>query len=351
MKMKFSSRRVISLLLCLIICLPLFGCGNKKPTQKMVYAMDTEMTLTAYGKNADEGLSAAESVIKALDAKLDPENENSYAYLINHAGGEDVIVSSQVAEILSTAKDVYDKTGGALDLSVYPLYEAWGEFGKDTGVIPEKEEINKLRKLLNFGEMEITQFPGETNYSVKLPKGTQISFGAVAKGYTADNAIDAMRKAGVESGIISLGGNIQTLGLKPDGSNWVVAVEDPNNTGKYVGTLSVGETAVVTSGTYQRFFEDEEGNRYHHLINPDTGKPAENGLLSVTIICEDGTMADCLSTAMFILGKDAAMSYWRDKGGFEMIMITEDNKVICTSGLMEVFTLTNTDDYTREFAE
>ena len=159
-----------------------------------------------------------------------------------------------------------------------------------------------------------------------------------------------MRNAGVESGIVSLGGNVQTLGLKPDGSLWTVAVTDPNNTASYLGTVSVGETAVVTSGSYQRNFTSLEGKFYHHLLKPSTGYPVTNTLQSVTIVCEDGTMADCLSTAMFILGESQALNYWRTYGGFEMILITTDNEVICTSGLIEQFTLAN-DNYSLTFTE
>lgn len=336
--------------MCLAMLLPLCACGGDEPVQKQVFAMDTIMTLTAYGDNAKAGLDNAADVIQAMDTMLDPKSDSSYTSQINSAKGEDVVVPPQVAQMLSVAFDVYTKSNGALDLSVYPLYEAWGEFKEDTGRIPSDTEIENLLKQLNFGKLSITEFPGESNSSVSLPGGTQLSFGAVAKGCAANYAVDAMRKAGVESGIISLGGNVQTLGVKPDGTNWVIAVDDPNDTGSYVGTLSVGETAVVTSGSYQRYFK-VDGNKYHHLIDPHKGKPADNGLLSVTIICPDGTTADALSTAMFVLGEDKALRYWRENGGFEMIMITDDDRVVCTSGLIEVFTLTNTTDYTCTMTE
>ena len=158
-----------------------------------------------------------------------------------------------------------------------------------------------------------------------------------------------MRNAGVTSGIISLGGNVQTLGLKPDGTNWTVAVQDPNNSSSYLGVISVGETAVVTSGTYQRYFT-QNGKTYHHLINPETGRPINNTLTSVTIICEDGTLADCLSTALFIMGESKALNYWRTYGGFEMILVNKDNQITCTKGLMEQFTLAN-DNYTLRYTE
>lgn len=331
--------------------LPLCACTNDEPVQKQIFAMDTVMNLTAYGKNASDGINAAVGVINSLNDVLDPDNEGSYTYQINHAEGNDIIVTPQVNEMLSTALSVYNLSGGALDLSVYPIYEAWGEFKDETGRIPSDDELKELRKNLGFGKTEINAFEGEANFSVRMPSGTQISFGAVAKGCAAKYAIDAMRKNGVTSGIVSLGGNVQTLGTKPNGENWTVAVEDPNNTGAYVGTLSVGETAIVTSGSYQRYFTGSDGTKYHHLIDPSTGKPVDNDLVSVTIVCEDGTLADCLSTAMFILGQSAALQYWRDNGGFDMIMITKDNEVLCTTGLIEVFTLTNNTDYTVKMVE
>lgn len=350
MSRKKLTFNIIAAIMCISMLLPLCACGEEEPVQKQVFAMDTIMTLTAYGDNANEGLTAAEDVIQAMDTMLDPNSGSSYTYQINNAKGEAVIVPPQVSEMLSVAYEIYSKSNGALDLSVYPIYEAWGEFKEETGRVPSAEELQELLKLLNFDKVSITEFPGESNSSVSLPSGTKISFGAIAKGCASNYAIDAMRKAGVESGIVSLGGNVQTLGVKPDGTNWVIAVDDPNDTGSYVGTLSVGETAVVTSGSYQRYFK-VNGEKYHHIINPKTGKPTDNGLVSVTIICPDGTAADALSTAMFVLGEKPALKYWRDNGGFEMIMITDDDRVVCTSGLIEVFTLTNTTDYTCTMTE
>ena len=342
---------ILSVLLCITMLLPLAACTSDEPVQTQLFAMDTMMSLTAYGKNAQAGIDSATGIIKSMDKALDPKSQDSVVSLINRAEGNDVIVPVQVAEMLRTAMSVNYKSKGALDLSIYPIYLAWGEFKEETARIPEADELKELVHNLHFDEASLTRFPGESSYSFKIPAGTQISFGAVAKGCASNYAIEAMKDAGVESGIVSLGGNVQTLGIKPDGSNWTVAVEDPNNPGAYLGTLSVGETAVITSGNYQRYFKGEDGEKYHHIIDPDTGRPVENNLLSVTIICKDGTLADCLSTAMFVLGEKGALQYWRDNGGFEMIMVTDENQVICTSGLIEIFQLTNTDDYTATMLE
>ena len=316
--------KAIALTMCIAMLLTLCACSESRE-QKQVFAMDTVMTLTAYGKNAKTGLDAATGVINSLNTLLDPEVENSAANLLNNAEGQNVIVTPQVAEVLNTALKVCKQSNGALDLSVYPLYLAWGEFDKDKGRIPSSKEIKSLLENVNFSETSITEFNGESNYSVRMPAGTQISFGAAAKGCASDRAIEAMRSAGVESGIVSLGGNVQTLGLKPDGSKWTVAVEDPNNTGSYVGTLSVGETAIVTSGNYQRYFIGSDGIKYHHIIDPETLMPADRWR-SVTIACRDSGLADALSTALFLLPREEGQELLEKCGAEAMWLDAQGNR-------------------------
>lgn len=351
--MNFKSRNFLkrgaALMLCLGMLLALTACGEGVEEQKQLFAMDTTMTLTAYGKNASAGLDAATSVINAMDTALDPENPSSTIYAINHAEGANTAVSGQIASMLGTAQLVYQRSGGALDPSIYPLIKLWG-FIDGKYYVPTEEEISEALSKRCFDKLTINSFPSSGGYSVSIPAGAEIGLGAVAKGNASAAAIDAMRQAGVKSGIVSLGGNVQTLGLKPDGSNWTVAVQDPNYPESYLGVLSVGETAVITSGSYQRSFTDMRKHSYHHILNPSTGYPTANSLISVTIICTDGTMADCLSTAMFVLGESRALEYWRTYGGFEMIMVNSSNEVICTKGLIEKFTLSN-DSYKLSFSE
>ena len=348
MKKPSTIKKLLFMLLCLCMVLPLAGCGEAKMAQRQVFAMDTIMTLTAYGRNAERGLTAAQGVIQSMNDMLDPDIETSTTYQINHANGGNVSISGQVANMLSTAQTVYKQSGGALDITIYPVIQKWG-FDSGRYYVPTDEELWEDLVRKGFDKMVLTSFPSSGSYAVSFPANTAISFGAVAKGCAAENAISAMRNVGVKSGIVSLGGNVQTLGVKPDGSLWNVAVQDPNNTASYVGVLSVGQIAVVTSGTYQRFFI-QNGKTYHHLINPETGRPINNTLKSVTIVTEDGTLADCLSTAMFVLGQSKALNYWRQYGGFDMVLVNNDNEVICTKGLIEKFTLTNS-NYTLRYVE
>lgn len=347
-KTRYKISRFVCALLVLTMVLPLTACGETRMTQSEVFTMDTSMVLTAYGKKAEAGLSAAESVIRSMDSMLDPLLSTSIVYQLNNAQAESVRVSGQIASMISTAKTVYDRSGGAFDLTIYPLSKRWG-FVDGQYYVPTDEEIAADLACLCFDELVLTSYPNSGAYSVQMPEYGKLSFASVAKGCASNNAIEAMRQAGVTSGIISLGGNVQTLGTKPDGSNWNVAVTDPNDTGSYLGVVSVGETAVITSGTYQRYFTS--GSKvYHHLLSTTSGYPISNTLKSVTIICSDGTLADCLSTAMFLLGETKALNYWRNYGGFEMILVTSSNEVICTSGLMENFTLSN-NNYTLKYSE
>lgn len=337
MKHTNTSFKRRSLLLLLVLCVSLLsGCGDTGDSTstdtkqtKQIFSMDTIMDLTAYGDHAKEGLSAAVKTINQLDKQFDPEYEKSEVYNLNQ--GNTVTVSDPVLNMLDTASLVYDRSHGALNIALYPLIKAWG-FIDSNYHKPEASEVESLLACADFAGIQVT------GHDVTLPEGVEISFGALAKGCAAESVMDAFRQAGVESACISLGGNVQTLGTKPDGSLWSVAVTNPKDTGSAVGVLEVAEAAVVTSGDYQRYFDAEDGTRYHHILDPSTGYPTDNGLRSVTIVCDNGTMADALSTTMFVLGEEGAIAYQQEFGGFEMILITKDGRVVVSGGLADCFT-------------
>lgn len=326
----------------------LTGCGSKEPekTEKQIFAMDTVMTLTAYGEAAGAALDAAATQINETARLLDPEQEGSLVWTLNHSGGAQTEIPELLYHMLDTAGTVYARSGGALDLSVYPVVRTWG-FIDQAYRVPSPDEIAAAMEGVDYAAVTFEQ-TGDTCFAA-VPDGMEISFGSVAKGAMSDAVVDTLRENGVTSAVISLGGNVQTLGLRPDGSDWTVAVQDPHDTGTFLGTIAVGETAVVTSGSYQRYFE-ENGMVYHHIIDPATGYPAESGLLSATVVCPDGAMADCLSTAMFVLGEDGALDYWRTWGGFELLLVTTDGRVVLTDGLRDAFTA-NGDRYTIVFTD
>ena len=344
-----SCKRVAAFLAIVVM---LTGCAANQTVgtpddavkvQRQVFAMDTVMFLTAYGPDAEEALDTAAELIYSLEADLDPENETGSVHALNAGAGASVAVSQDSINIMSTYMSLWERTDGALDPGLYPLIRAWG-FTTGDYRVPEQGEIDGLLASKDTGG--ITWNEGAETAAV--PAGMAVSFGAVAKGYTAQQVLDAMAEVGVECAILSLGGNVQTLGdTKPDGSQWQVAVTDPHDTGSYVGMLSIGQAAVVTSGGYQRYFE-RDGRTYIHIIDPATGYPVENDLLSVTVVTDDGATADGLSTALFVMGLQGALDYYETESGFELVLITTDDRVIVTPGLKESFT-EGGDGYTYEY--
>lgn len=287
--------------------------------------MDTIMQLSAYGDNADSALSKAREEIERIATLLSATDQNSA--LLELQNGD--TLSADFLVPFQTAKKISDATDGALDLSLYPITNAWGFYTKNYRV-PTEDEIAELLNHKALWSLDGGKLLCDESFHPDL--------GSVAKGYASQRAVEVLKENGVTSAILSLGGNVQTIGQKPDGSDWTVSVADPLNTEETVGNLRVGECAVVTSGSYQRNFT-ENGKTYHHILNPKTGFPAENGLLSVTVICDDGTLADGLSTALFVQGKESASL--SDYFSFEALYITEKKEIYLTPGLSSVFECTN----------
>jgi len=196
--------------------------------------------------------------------------------------------------------------------------------------VPSAEELQKLLETADYKKLQIS---GST---VAIPVDSMVDLGSVAKGYTGDRLIGHFRDNGITSAIVSLGGNVQTLGAKPDGSPWRVGIADPFG-GEYAGALSVRDKCVITSGSYQRFFE-ENGVRYHHIIDPSTGSPASGGFVSVTVVGDKGVLCDALSTALFVMGKDRAFDFCASAGDFDALFIDEDGRIYITAGIADDFT-------------
>ena len=315
----------------IILCLLFAGCSSGSPKEYVTdfFAMDTIMSITAYGKGAEDGAGAAARRIVELERLLSVTDVNSEIYALDHGGN--AVVSPETADLISFALEVAESTGGALEPTIYPVLSAWG-FTADNNRVPSAEEISELLKKVDHKRVSID---GNT---VTLGEGMMLDLGAVAKGYAGDEAERIMRENGVESALIYLGGNIQLLGKKPDGGEWRLGIKDPAGAGN-VGILSASDCAVVTSGNYERSFTADDGTVYGHIIDPESGIPVNNGLLSVTIVAKEGRMCDALSTALFVMGSDGAQEYWRANGNFDMILITDDGELFITDGISDSFEL------------
>lgn len=221
--------------------------------------------------------------------------------------------------------------GGAFDPTVYPLVCLWG-FPSGEYHIPTEAELTGA--LAHTGAQHL-QLDGA---AAALDAGCSVDLGGIAKGYAAEQCAHQLEDAGAQAAMLSLGGNVQTVGSKPDGTAWQVGIADPKDPSSAIAVVRfTGSKALVTSGDYQRYFE-QDGVRYHHILDPQTGRPVQNGLRSVTILADSGTLADGLSTALFVMGLERATEFWRASSDFEAVFITDDGVIYATEGAAPLLT-------------
>ena len=316
-------------LLLLTSCTPA-SSENQAPMNKSLFAMNTYNTFTVYDNTAEDVLSEAEQELKTLEALWSVTDENSEIYAINHSDGTPVEVNEYTAQLLRFALDMAEQTGGILDITTYPILTAWG-FTTGKYQIPTEEQLAEKMALVGYEKVLLS---GNT---VTLPAGMEIDLGAVAKGYACDLLAETFSENGIDSAIISLGGGLRLIGTKPDGSDFKVSVQHPEQQDS-LGTLELSDTSIVTSGAYQRFFVGTDGKRYGHILDPRTGYPAQSGLASVTVIAKENKLCDALSTSLFVMGLDDAEQFWREYKEFEMFLITDNGEIYLTEGLETRFT-------------
>ena len=287
------------------------------------FYLDTVITISGYADK--EILEGAVALCGEYEKVFSRTVEGSDVWRINHAEGSPVRVCGDTAELLTIALNICEKSGGALDITIAPASDLW-DFKADEPEIPDSGELSSAAELVDYTKLKLE---GDM---VTLPAGMAIDLGAVAKGYIADKAAEYLKEKGVESAILNLGGNVVALGGKPDGREWSIGIQDPEEENGRVGySVLVADESVVTSGIYQRGF-DKDGVRYHHILDRATGWPVQNGLASVTIIADSSAMADAMSTACFVLGRDMGMSF-AEEMGVQAVFIGTDGKVSCTPAL------------------
>lgn len=300
--------------------------SSTQPVSQEIFAMDTYMTVTAYGDNAQKGVTDAVAEIQRLDNLLSIGKEDSEISKLNKSGS--AALSDDTAVMVAKALDLYKSTGGAFDITVLPLMELWG-FTTQEYYVPTEDEIQST--LQRVGADKLTW--DESTQTLTLGDKQEIDLGGIAKGFTSSRIMEIFKQDGVTCGMVSLGGNVHLLGTKQDGSAWRVGIQDPDNTDDMLGVLQANDCAVITSGAYERNFE-KDGVTYHHIIDPATGKPSNSGLTSVTIVSKDGTLADGLSTSLFVMGKDKAIAYWKQHADeFDTILVDKDRNVYITEGI------------------
>ena len=377
------------LTVCMLTACVLTACAGGRPEAensqtagpddlqtKELFAMDTYMTLTAYGEDAAAALEEAGQEILRLDKLLSAENSGSEIGLLNAGGGGPA--SEETICLVERAEEISAMTDGAFEITLYPVKILWG-FTDDAYRVPSQAEIEEALRLVGpdkltvsagdggIGDVTDSSVEGSTGSVLRdsaerstdsgfvltyAQPGVKIDLGGIAKGYTSSRVMEIFREHGVK-GLVNLGGNVQACGGKPDGSDWKVAIRKPESAeekeirwvdettpeGKalgrvdFPGIVQIHDRVVVTSGGYERFFE-KDGSVYHHILDPATGYPSDSDLVSATVISEDGTLADGLSTSLFVMGSEKAASLWRDHADlFDMILIDRQGRLYVSGGL------------------
>ncbi len=318
------------------------GCGGDPPRQSRTeFFLGTPITVTTYGRISRDLLDQVFARVGEIERKMsttEEDHSDTELLQVNAAAGiGPVSVSPDTFRVVREALAFSELSSGAFDVTVHPLVRLWG-IGTESAAIPDDEQLSAALKLVDYRAVRINP----EDRSILLPQpGMGVDVGGIAKGYAADEAARILRAAGIQSALLDFGGNILTVGHKPDGSPWRIGIQTPDaSRGEFLGIATVADQAVVTSGTYERFFE-QGGIRYHHILDTHTGYPVQNGLASVTIVATDSIEADALSTVVFALGPEAGRLIIEAMPHVEAILVTDDNEVSITSGAGEIFQLTN----------
>ena len=344
--MKRNGMRLLALLLCALLLtgctgrenapgepeatlLPAASAAGAEKTTGYGWYFDTLVTLTLYG--ADENaINDALAACARYEQLLSKTVEGSDVWRINHAGGQPVTVDPETWEILRRAKEISAATEGAFSITIAPISAMW-DFTGGTNRMPTDEA--RLAALPLVDDSVILLGEGCT---VTVPAGVQVDLGGIAKGYIADQ-IAALLAPRCMGAIISLGGNTYVVGDKPDGSYNTVGVQDPfAATGQLEGVLVCKNVSVVTSGTYERGFAGADGQWYHHILDPQTGLPADTDLVSATLVMTSSMTADALATAFIVLGSERALALAQQMG-VDALFITQDGRTLMTDGFVEKY--------------
>ena len=339
-------KRALLAIVYVILLFLLSACTAKStpPVEVQDFMMGTVITQKVYGENAEKAVEEVSARMKDIEARMTVNAPGGEINRLNEAAGKErVKLGSDTMYVLDKALKFSELSMGAFDVTIGPLVKAWGIF-TDSPRVPDKAEIDRLKGLIDYSKINIDK----SSLAAKLEQtGQGVDLGGIAKGYAGDEAISIYRKHGIKSAYVNLGGNVVVLGKKPDGKPWKIGIQNPRSVnGEYIGIVDVVNKAVVSSGDYERFFE-EDGVRYHHILDPKTGYPSESGLIGVTIVADVSVDADALSTATFILGLDKGMELVQKLSGVEAIFVTSDKKVYVTDGLRKSFKFS---DKSKEFA-
>ncbi|MDR2931520.1 MAG: FAD:protein FMN transferase [Oscillospiraceae bacterium] len=314
------------------------ACANRGSENNPVFRtqdglLGTVINVSVYENVKEQVLTDMVARVRDIDAMMASRSALSDLSALNNSSGEAFTPPRALYDVIAAGLDWSARSNGAFDITIGPLVTLWDIGG--TPKVPDQDRVDAAKALVDYKKVEMDpQGP-----SVRLQPGTRIDLGGIAKGYACDEAAAMLRDAGVGHAILDFGGNIYTIGAKPSGALWKIAIKTPviGEQG-YIGLLQVSDAAVVTSGPYERYFE-QDGALFHHILDPDTGYPAQSGLLSVTIVCDSAMQADALSTACFVMGAEKGLGFLSGIEGAEAVFVLDDFSVRVTKGLTGCFQL------------
>ena len=309
-----------------VMLLPENGLGAKATYA----AMGTVMTHKAFSLHAEESLAAVCSEIARLEGLLSRFLPGSDISRINRSAGiRSEKVSLDTYQVLAKAVEFSRNFPGCFDVTIGPLVALW-HISQGSFTQPDEASIRLVLPLVNYRDLVLD--PQEMTAGLRK-MGQSIDLGGIGKGYAGDRILEVLKGFGIASAYSNLGGNVVTLGSKPDGSAWHIGIQHPRQEDKVIGSVAVVSQTVVTSGDYQRYFYDEEGKRRHHILDPTTGHPAESGLISVSIVAENSLVADALSTILFVAGMERGLEFLKRFPETEAILVDSGLQVYVTQGL------------------
>jgi thiamine biosynthesis lipoprotein len=335
MKQYYRQKKTIgSVIGCLMLSLLLFSCAKQvqEPQSESNLLLGTVCKVSIYDNPSKEAFDAAFYRIGEIDAKMSLHKDSSELEAVNAKAGEGPqTVSLDTYAVIEEALEIAALSGGAFDPTIGPLVEAW-DIGGDNPRKPSQEEIDSLLPLVGYRRVALDS----EDHSVFLADpGMILDLGGIAKGYAADEVAKVLEEHDVHSGIVNLGGNVLTIGSKPDGSPWKIGIQDPDEErGGYVMVLSLVDQSLVTSGPYERFFV-QDGKVYHHILDTKTGYPVDTDFTSVSIITPRSFIADALSTSVFALGLEKGMALIDSMEDVEAVFFTEEKQIILSEGIRE----------------
>ena len=327
---KIVSKGITALVCTLLILLA--GCGKEPEVNKTDFMLDTFVTSSWHGENAEACYEEIKEMLTESEERLSTFKEGSEIYSVNEMSGkEPQKVSEETFKILKRSKELSGATGGSFDITVAPLVKLWDVTGEDPHV-PNKDSIEEKKALISYEKLILDE---ENTTAFLKEEGMEIDLGAVLKGCLAQKALDIAEKHQVR-GYISVGGNMAVTGKKDDGSDYVMGIRNPRGEGNdYIGTLTMDGLTMATAGDYERFFT-EDGVRYHHILDTKTGYPAETDIISATVLSRDGLLADFLSTYIFMEGTDS-IDKFEGYESFEFIAVDKNLNVYSSEGLKGIF--------------